>query len=354
VEKVKCKKMVKEIHLIAPHLGLFNACNKLIVENWRAFKRSWLITSAKMNMLMERPSETYFATGKQVKAHNKTAANISPKAVAFFKVFLERKLAFKASNGIAHIWPYSIKENIHIDWPASVWLSYTASTVLLGVIDFKSILGVLMKEMSTIDHPFFYEALTTMHAKKQPLLEDIKAWFFIVADETYWSQVLAFLEKNKGLSFTNYYLEKTERLYDLPVNSAKSFKKVRLIFLQSVENLFQAQIKSEFQSPDSIYRDPRRFDELLYRMYNMELRMECYLWLINKFCLLGSNVFSVFAGGKLTCVALVSNGLQFRSLRHELHTCPFDDRASIWIVSHYRFSGRFHIALQFRSPRPKL
>jgi len=137
-----------------------------------------------MNMLMERPGEAYFATRKQVKAWNKTTVNISPKAAAFFKVFLERKLAFKAPIGIAHVRPYSIKENRHFDCSTSVWSSDTASSILLGVIDFKSILGVLTKGTSTIDHPFFCEVLMTMQAKKQPLLEDIKSWLFIVVDET--------------------------------------------------------------------------------------------------------------------------------------------------------------------------
>jgi len=158
--------------------------NELIVKNWITFKRSRLITSTTMNMFMERPGETYFATGKQVKVRNKTAANIFPKAMAFFKVFLERKMAFKASTGITHVQPYSIKENKHFDWLASVWSPDTASTVLLGAIDFRSIPGVLTKEMSTIDHPFFYEALMIMQAKQQPLLEDIKSWLFIVTDET--------------------------------------------------------------------------------------------------------------------------------------------------------------------------
>jgi len=211
VERVKCKRMVKkDIHLIALHLGLFNACNELIVENWRAFKRSRLITSATMNMLMERPGETYFATGKQLKARNKTAANISPKATPFFKVFLERKMAFKVPSGIAHVRPYSIKKNKHFDWLTTVWSMDSPSTILLGVIDFRLISDVMTKEMSTIDHLFFYEALMTMQVKKKTLLKDIKAWLFIVADETDQSQVLAFVEKNKGLSsynrsFANYY-----------------------------------------------------------------------------------------------------------------------------------------------------
>jgi len=211
----------------------------------------WRITSATMNMLMERPGKMYFATGKQVKARNKTFVNIFPKAVAFFKVFLERKMVFQALTEIARVRPYSIKENRHFDWPASVWLPDIASIVVLGVIDFRSIPRVLTKETSTIDHLFFYEALMTMHAKQQSLLKDIKAWLFIVADETDESQVLTFVEKNEELSFynrsfSNYYPAKTEWLYDLPANAAKAHKKVQLIFLQSKETNFQAQILSEF------------------------------------------------------------------------------------------------------------
>jgi len=137
---------------------------------------------------------------KQVKAWNKTVANILPKAVAFFQVFLERKLAFKAPIRIAHVCPYSIKDNRHFDWPASVWSSDTAFSILLGIIDFKWIPGVLTKETSNIDHPFFYEALTAMHAKKQPLMEEIKSWLFIIANETDQSQVLVFVEKNASAS----------------------------------------------------------------------------------------------------------------------------------------------------------
>jgi len=159
-----------------------------------------------MNMLMERLGEMYFATRKQVKARNKIVVNISSKATAFFKVFLEKKMAFKAPTGIAHVRPYSIKENRHFDWPASVWSPDIASTVLLGIIDFKLIPGVLTKETSTIDHLFFYEALMTMQAKKQPLLEDIKSWLFIVTNETNQSQVLTFVEKNEGLSSYNQSL----------------------------------------------------------------------------------------------------------------------------------------------------
>ena len=47
--------------------------------------------------------------------------------------------------------------------------------------------------------------------------------------------------------------------------------------------------------------------------------MEFYLWLVEMFCLPGSGVFSVFAGSKFTCTALVSNKMQFRSCDLNCH-----------------------------------
>ena len=114
--------------------------------------------------------------------------------------------------------------------------------------------------------------------------------------------------------FCDYHPAKNERLYDLPTNAAKALKKVPLIFLQAKDTTFQSKIPSEYFAPDTIkYKDAKRYNELPFRMYNMELRMEFYL-----FCLPGSGVFSVFAGSKLTCAALVSGKLQFRSLRPKL------------------------------------
>ena len=116
-------------------------------------------------------------------------------------------------------------------------------------------------------------------------------------------------------NFYDYHRTKNKRLYDLPTNSAKALKKVPLIFLQAKDTTFQGKIPLEYFAPDTIkYKDAKRYNEFPFRMYNMELRMEFYLWLVEMFCLPGSTIFSVFAGSKLTCAALVSGKLQFRSL----------------------------------------
>jgi hypothetical protein len=326
VERVKRKKMVKrELHMLDPELGLFNARNELIVQNWRGFKRSRCFTSATMNLLLERPGENYFSMGKQSRSKNKTAVTINPKTAAFFKVFLEQKNQFRVPSALAFLRPYDIIENKHMQWPENTWMSdITPSLISFGVIDFRMIPGVLEKENSTIDKPFFYEVLMSQQKLAEPLIEDVKAWLFIVEDETDQSQVLAFIEKNEALSsfnknFADYYPAKNERLYDLPANSSKALKKVPLLFLQSKDNACQVQIKSEYRAPDTIvYRDMRKYNELPFRMYTMELRMEFYLGIIKTFCLPGSSVYSCFAGSKLTCAALVRNALQFRSVRPEL------------------------------------
>ena len=85
IERRKRKQLVKwELNNIDPTLGLINADGELIHGKWKAFKRARNITSASMNMLLERPGETYFAEAKQLKSKNKTCAQISPVAMEFF------------------------------------------------------------------------------------------------------------------------------------------------------------------------------------------------------------------------------------------------------------------------------
>nr|PNR28878.1 hypothetical protein PHYPA_027570 [Physcomitrium patens] len=95
VERRKRKQLVKkELDNIDPSLGLINAEGDLIHENWKAFKTARNITSASINVLLERPGESYFIEAKQLKSKNKTCAQISPAAAEFLKVFLNHKNGF--------------------------------------------------------------------------------------------------------------------------------------------------------------------------------------------------------------------------------------------------------------------
>ena len=112
VERRKRKQLVKrKLNNIDPTLGLINADGELIHTKWKAFKRARNITSASMNVLLERPGETYFAEAKQLKSTNKTCAQISPAAAEFFKVFLNHKKGFEVPYAHTEYRTYDMKSN---------------------------------------------------------------------------------------------------------------------------------------------------------------------------------------------------------------------------------------------------
>jgi len=75
VERHKRKHVVKkELRQIKLELGLMNAKNKIIVENWKAFKKDQVFSRATMDVLFDRPRERYFVEAKLVKSRNKTCA----------------------------------------------------------------------------------------------------------------------------------------------------------------------------------------------------------------------------------------------------------------------------------------
>ena len=112
IERRKRKQLVKrEFNNIDPTLGLINADGELIHAKWKAFKHARNITSASMNVLLERPGETYFTEAKQLKSKNKTCAQISLAAAEFFKVFLNHKSGFDLPYAHTEYRTYDVKSN---------------------------------------------------------------------------------------------------------------------------------------------------------------------------------------------------------------------------------------------------
>lgn len=136
----------RELHHIDLDLGLFSANNKLIVENWREFKRTCCMTRTTMNVLLERPDEVFFKTVKQVKAKNKKAELISSRAREFFTLFMEKKNHFAKLTAIIYLQPYKILVNEHSAWPRLLWRIATLNEIKLRVIDFRRIPPVFEKD----------------------------------------------------------------------------------------------------------------------------------------------------------------------------------------------------------------
>ena len=73
-------------------------------------------------------------------------------------------------------------------------------------------------------------------------------------------------------------------------------------------------VKKQYQAPQHVvYEKPRKYNELEYSMYPIELRMEFYIRMLDLFCAWGDSVFELFAGTKLMVASLVSVVMAFSS-----------------------------------------
>ena len=151
----------------------------------------------------------------------------------------------------------------------------------------------------------------------------MKRWLFISGSQNHRLQTMEFKNthgafKSLHVDFADYHPAKFEPLGDLSAGQAT--KKVILTFLQDVDYCDHVEIHLDFFLPESpTYTKPHGYNELEYRVYNTELRMEFYLWLVRKFCRPEGALLSIFGGGKITCASVVSH----ESSRFDL----------IWIVS---------------------
>jgi hypothetical protein len=98
-----------------------------------------------------------------------------------------------------------------------------------------------------------------------------------------------------------------ERLGDMAYNSSKAKAAVHLIFLIKRGSRPKSRtIPKEFDVPDiPKWSKAGLYNELEYRIYSTELRMEFYLQILDLFCITRQNVLSIFAGGKVICAAWV-------------------------------------------------
>ena len=239
VERRKRKQLVKrELNNIDPTLGLINADGELIHAKWKAFKRARNITSASMNVLLERPRETYFAEAKQLKSKNKTCAQIYPAIAEFFKVFLNHKKGFEVPYAHTEYRAYDVKSNSFSKWKQGAWAPGCASEIGLAIVDLRELSGVedvLPDEKST---PYFYSVMGALEKRATPLFAEVKRWLFISGSESHRVQTMEFMNSHRAfkslhVDFADYHPAKFERLGDLSVGWAT--RKVILTFLQDVD-----------------------------------------------------------------------------------------------------------------------
>ena len=312
VERRKRKQLVKrELNNVDPTLDLINADGELIHAKWKAFKRARNITSASMNVLLERPGETYFAEAKQLKSKNKTCVQISPAAAEFFKVFLNHKKGFELPYAHTEYRTYDVKSNSFSKWKQGAWAPGCVAKIGLAVVDLRELPGIedaLPDEKST---PYFYSVMAAFEKRATPLFAEVKRWLFISGSESHRLEMMEFVNSHEAfkllhVDFADYHPAKFERLGDL--SAGRATRKVILTFLQDVDCRDHVEIRPDFFPLESpVYTKPHGYNKLEYRVYNTELRIEFYLSLVRKFCRLEGALLSIFEGGKITCAAVISH-----------------------------------------------
>nr|PNR63283.1 hypothetical protein PHYPA_001708 [Physcomitrium patens] len=204
VERRKRKQLVKkELDNIDPSLGLINAKDDLIHENWKAFKTARNITSASINVLLERLGESYFAKAKQLKSKNKTCV---PYACAYYKT-------------------YDVRTNTFSKWKDNAWKNESARDIGLGIIDLRELPGVeddLIEQNTVL---YFHQVLAALEKNRSPYFADGKRWLFISGCESHRLQTMDCINSHgafKGLhiDFADYIPAKFERLGDSSVGRA--------------------------------------------------------------------------------------------------------------------------------------
>ena len=107
-----------------------------------------------------------------------------------------------------------------------------------------------------------------------------------------------------------------ERLRGYSTKSKLATSNVRLLFLINNEMEHPPAVKKQYQAPQHVvYEKPRKYNELEYSMYPIELRMEFYIRILDMFCKQGDSVFELYARTKLMVASLVSVPSAFSSDR---------------------------------------
>ena len=191
----------------------------------------------------------------------------------------------------------------------------------LGVIDFRCIPGVHGRSTASVDIPYFEAFMKLMSKHGKPMLTDLPAWLFICGDDDAYLQVEAFsltlsVVEKFNLYPSEYIPAPFERLGGYSAKSKLAMSNVRLLFLINNKMEHPPTVKKQYQALQHVvYEKPRKYNELEYSMYPIELWMEFYIRILDLFCKRGDSVFELFCGTKLMVASLVSVASAFTSDR---------------------------------------
>ena len=208
--------------------------------------------------------------------------------------------------------PYDSEKDELTKWLDGDWDEYVKASIKLEIIDFRNIPGILNKDTTSVETPYYTDFLEQLIKQNEPAITDPEAWLWITGDQMVDDYLRMEVRTRKlgevyAPQYSQYKPRAVERLGDATLNSNKAKATVNLIFLIKRGSQPKARtIPREFYvSETTKWMKPGLYNELEYRIYLMELRMEFYLHVLDLFCITRQNVFFVFAGGKIIYLAWV-------------------------------------------------
>lgn len=304
-----------EFNNINPTLHLFKR-DGLDVPAWKHFKKTYYVSKESKHVLLDWGiPDSYWTNSRATQFRNKSAKDLSPYAVEFFKTFLKVRHAFKCPSAEMWFLPFIREPRLSFgSWPSDIW-RLAGGALTFGIIDFRFLPTYKTRQNYTLENPFFMEFFNMIEEYGQPQFNDVRHWLLICGDDEDFAQVLTWVERNTlsgRRRFPSEYLPApNERLGGHPPKSRIAMEPVKLLFLID-DNLLENEVStpeplSEYRTPDHpLYKDNRKFNERRYAMYPSELRMEFYLQVLDTFCSTGVAVYQLYAGTKSLIAAAVS------------------------------------------------
>ncbi|KAG0594345.1 hypothetical protein M758_UG069000 [Ceratodon purpureus] len=296
-----------EFNNINPTLHLFKR-DGLDVPARKHFKKTYYVSKESKHVLLDWGiPDSYWTNSRATQFRNKSAKDLSPYAVEFFKTFLKVRHAFQCPSAEMWFLPFIREPRLSFrSWPSDIW-RLAGNAVTFGIIDFRFLPTYKTRHNYTLENPFFMEFFNMIDEYGQPQFNDVQHWLLICGDDEDFAQVLTWVERNTlsgRRRFPSEYLPApNERLGGHPVKSRIAMEPVKLLFLID-DNVLEndgstPEPLSKYTTPDhKLYKDNRKFNERRYAMYPSELRMEFYLQVLDTFCSTGGAVYQLYAGTK--------------------------------------------------------
>ncbi|KAG0574643.1 hypothetical protein KC19_VG279300 [Ceratodon purpureus] len=305
-----------EFNNINPTLHLFKR-DGLDVPAWKQFKKTYFVSKESKHVLLDWGiPDSYWTNSRATQFRNKSAKDLSPYAVEFFKTFLKVRHAFKCPSAEMWFLPFIREPRLAFgSWPSDIW-RLAGGALTFGIIDFRFLPTYKTRQNYTLENPFFMEFFNMIEEYGQPQFNDVRHWLLICGDDEDFAQVLTWVERNtlsgRRRVHSEYLPAPNKRLGGHPPKSRIAMEPVKLLFLID-DNLLENEVStpeplSEYKTADHpLYKDNRKFNERRYAMYPSELRMEFYLQVLDTFCSTGVAVYQLYAGTKsLIAAAMLS------------------------------------------------